>query len=110
MSCVSHSFDKGELYTTQSQAIIKLIQKKVKDKKLISSNINVLIKTVLNLLIFFFLRKDFTRTKKHQKASKSTKSTTHTKKHKNTTNQKHKNANKQTKIKNALKKHLSGKK
>ena len=31
-------------------------------------------------------------------------------KHKNATKQKHKNANKWTKIKNALKKHLSGKK
>ena len=67
MSCVSHSFDKGELYTTQSQAIIKLIQKKVKDKKLISSNINVLIKTVLNLLIFFFTERFHT----HKKAPKS---------------------------------------
>ena len=74
MSCVSHSFDKGELYTTQSQAIIKLIQKKVKDKKLISSNINVLIKTVLNLLIFFFYGKIShaqKSTKKHQKAQKA---------------------------------------
>ena len=37
-------------------------------------------------------------------------STKNTKKHKNATKQKHKNANRQTKIKNALKKHLSGKK
>ena len=27
-SCVSHSFDKGELCTSQRQAIIKLIEKK----------------------------------------------------------------------------------
>ena len=39
-----------------------------------SSNINEDIKTGLNLLLFF-LRKDFTRTKKHQKAPKSIKST-----------------------------------
>ena len=55
----------------------------------------------------FFLRKDFAHNKKHQKAQKSTKST---KKHKSATKQKHKNANKRTKIKNALKKHLRGKK
>ena len=48
----------------------------------------------------FFLQKDFTRTKKHQKAQK-------VQKHNQTKAQ---NANKQTKIKNALKKHLSGKK
>ena len=28
LSCVSHSFDKGELCTSQRQAIIKLIKKK----------------------------------------------------------------------------------
>ena len=33
-----------------------------------SSNINDVIRTVLN--VFFFLRKDFTRTKKHHKAQK----------------------------------------
>ena len=66
-----------------------------------SSNINEVIRAVLNF--FFFLRKDFARTKKHQKAQKH-------KKHKNATKQKHKNANKRTKIKNALKKHLRGKK
>ena len=61
-----------------------------------SSNINEVIKTSLNLLLFF-LRKDFTRTKKHQKAPKRNQA-------------KVQNANKPTKIKNALKKHLSGKK
>ena len=35
----------------------------------ISSNINEVIKTILNLLLF--LRKHFTRAKKHQKASKA---------------------------------------
>ena len=65
-----------------------------------SCNINEVTKTVLNLLFylfFFFLRKDFTRTKKAQKSIKRHQ------KHKNMTKQKHKNANKQTKIKNALK-------
>ena len=37
----------------------------------ISSNINEVIKTILNLL--FFLRKHFTHAKKHQKASKAQK-------------------------------------
>ena len=32
LSCVIHSFDKGELYTSQRQAIIKLIEKKTKIK------------------------------------------------------------------------------
>ena len=34
LSCLSHSFDKGELCTSQKQAIIKLIEKKDKDKRL----------------------------------------------------------------------------
>ena len=71
-----------------------------------SSNINEVIKTVLTLLfiyLFIFLRKDFTRTKNHKNAPKSTKKH---QKHKNISKQKHKNANEQTKIKNALKKHL----
>ena len=38
-----------------------------------SSNINEVIKTALNFLFFFFLRKDFTLTKKHKKAPKRTK-------------------------------------
>ena len=45
-------------------------------------------------------------TKKHQKQQKHKKH----KNYKNTIEQKHKNANKRTKIKNALKKHLRGKK
>ena len=56
-----------------------------------SSNKSEVIKAVLNLL------QDYTLTKKHQK-------------HKNATKLKHKNVNKRTKIKNALKKHLRGKK
>ena len=32
LSCVSHSFDKGELCTSQRQAIIKLIEKKTKQR------------------------------------------------------------------------------
>ena len=56
---------------------------------IISSNINEVIRAVLNPL-FFFLQKDFARTKS-------------TKKHKNATKQKHNNANKQTKIKTVLK-------
>ena len=37
LSCVSHSFDKGELCTSQRQAIIKLIEKKDRDKRLIQN-------------------------------------------------------------------------
>ena len=37
LSCVIHSFDKGELCTSQRQAIIKLIEKKDKDKRLIQN-------------------------------------------------------------------------
>ena len=48
-------------------------------------------------VLHFFLRKDFTRTKKNQKAPKSTK------KHKNAFEQEQKNANKRIKIKNAPK-------
>ena len=55
---------------------------------------------VLNFLLFFFLRKDFTSTKKYKKAQKVQKAQKH-----NQT--KVLNANKRTKIKNALKKHLS---
>ena len=38
LSCAIHSFDKGELCTSQRQAIIKLIEKKDKDPSLISDN------------------------------------------------------------------------
>ena len=37
LSCVIHSFDKGELCTSQNQAIIKLIEKKDKVKRLIQN-------------------------------------------------------------------------
>ena len=60
----------------------------------ISSNVNEVVRAVLNFL--FFLRKDFTRTQKDQK-------------HKDATKRKHKHY-KQTKIKSALKTHLREKK
>ena len=63
----------------------------------LSSNINEVIRAVLNFLLFF--TKIF---RTHQKAPKSTKST------KSTKTQRNKNANKQTKIKNTLKKHIRG--
>ena len=46
----------------------------------VSSNINEVIKAVLNSLFLFFLRKDFA----HTKRTKSTKSTKSTKRHKDT--------------------------
>ena len=61
-----------------------------------SSNINEVIRKVLNSLFFFFTKRFPT----HQKAPKRTK----------TQQQKTKNANKRTKFKNGLKKHLRGKK
>ena len=81
-----------------------------------SSNINEVIRAVLNSFFFFTKRfcthqnspkstKSTKSTKKHQKhqkprkAPKTTKNTKSTKKHKNSTKQKHKNANKQTKNK-----------
>ena len=54
-----------------------------------SSNINEVIRAVLNSLIFF-LTKRFRTHQKAQKATKAPKSTKGTKKHKNTTKQKHK--------------------
>ena len=63
----------------------------------LSSNINEVIRAVLNFLLFFTKR-----FRTHQKASKSNKKQQKHqkhKKHKNATKQKHKNANKQTKIK-----------
>ena len=66
-----------------------------------SSNINEAIRAVL--ISLFFLQKDFTCTK-------STKSTKKHQKEQKRNQAKAQNTNKQTKIKNALKKHLSGKK
>ena len=69
------------------------------DNDISSSNINEIMRAVLSS-VFFFLRKDFARTsstKKHPKAQKRNQA-------------KAQNANKQTKIKNAFRKHLSGKK
>ena len=37
LSCILHSFGKEELDTSQGQAIIKLIKKKDKDKRLIQN-------------------------------------------------------------------------
>ena len=37
LSCVSHSFEKWELCTSQRQAIIKSIEEKDKDKRLIQN-------------------------------------------------------------------------
>ena len=67
-----------------------------------SSNINEVIQTVLNFLLFFYenILHAQRSTKNHQKHEQ----------HKNATKQKHKDANKQTKIRNVLKKHLRGKK
>ena len=65
----------------------------------ISSNINEVIRSVLNFFFFF-----------HDKILHALKAPKSTKNYKNTTKRKHKNANKGTKIKNELKKYLSGKK
>ena len=88
-----------------------------------SSIVIEVIRTILEfLLIYFFYKKilDIPKaqksTKKHKKAKKAKKvekaqkAPESTRKHKNATKQKPKNANKRTKIKNALKRHLSGKK
>ena len=58
----------------------------------ISSNINEVIRAVLNFLLFFYEK--ISHTQKEQKSNQG----------------KAQNANKRTKIKNALKKHLRGKK
>ena len=71
----------------------------------VSSNINEVIKTVENLLLFF-TKRFYT----HKKAPKSTKNTKKHQKAQKRNQAKAQNANKRTKIKNALKKHLSGKK
>ena len=72
-----------------------------------SSNINEVIRAVLN--IFFFTKRFYTQ----KKAPKSTKKYKKDKKHQKAQKRnqaKVQNANKRTKIKNALKKHLRGKK
>ena len=71
----------------------------------LSSNINEVIRAVLNFLLFFC-----ERTNKHQKAQISTKKHKKHQKAQKHNQAKAQNASKQTKIKNALKKHLSGKK
>ena len=84
-----------------------------KDK--FSSNKNEVIRVVLNFLMFFFyenilytpkVQKSTKKHKKHKKAPKVQKALK-AQKHNQAKAQ---NANKQTKIKNAFKKHLSGKK
>ena len=79
-----------------------------------SSNINEVIRAVLNFLLFFYEEISHAQisTKKHKNAQKRTKK--HKKAQKAPKVQKHnqakvQNANKRTKIKNALKKHLRGK-
>ena len=74
----------------------------------ISSNINEVIRAVLNSLFFFFffLQKDFARTK----STKKHKNLKKVQKAQKRNQAKAQNANKRTKIKNALKKHLRGKK
>ena len=76
---------------------------RLRDRLVISSNINEVIRTVLNFL-FFFLTKRFRTHQKVPKSTKSTKKHQKHKKHKNVTKQKHKNTIKRTKIKNAIKK------
>ena len=77
-----------------------------------SSNIDEVIRAFLNFLFlfYFFFTKRFRTHHKALKALKAPKNTKKHQKHKNATKQKHKNANKRTRIKNALKKHLRGKK
>ena len=65
---------------------------------LLSSDINEVVKTVLNFLLFFYI-----------KILHAPKSTKKFKKHKNITKRKHKYANKRTKMKNTLKNYLRGK-
>ena len=75
----------------------------------ISSNVNEVIRAVLNSLFFyflFFLQKDFARTK----STKKHKNLKKVQKAQKRNQAKAQNANKRTKIKNALKKHLRGKK
>ena len=59
LSCLSHSFDKGEFCTSQRQAIIKLIEKD-KDKRLIQNwrpispiNVDTIIISSAYLFILF---------------------------------------------------------
>ena len=70
-----------------------------------SSNINEVIRAVLNFLLLFYEK--ISHAPKRTKSTKSTKSTTT---HNNATKQKPKNANKRRKIKNTLKKHPREKK
>ena len=73
-----------------------------------SSNIDEAIRAVLISLFFFY--KKISHVPKAQKAPKSTKNTKKHQKEQKRNQAKAQNTNKQTKNKNALKKHLSGKK
>ena len=82
---------------------IVMIEKDCVNKKL-SGNINEVIRAVLSpLFIYFFLGKKILATPKAPKGQKAQKA-------QKRNQAKAQNANKRTKIKNALKKHLSGKK
>ena len=76
-----------------------------------SSNINEVIRAVLNFLLFFYEEISHAQIsiKKHKKAQKSTKTYKKAPKVQKHNQAKVQNANKRTKIKNALKKHLRGK-
>ena len=75
-----------------------------------SSNINQIIKAVLNpLFIYLRINKIYLFISHARKAPKVQKRTKTQKKHKSATKQKYKNVNKSTKIKNPLKKHRRGK-
>ena len=91
-------------------------------RKYLSTNINEVIRAVLNFLFFYVkilhAQKSTKRHKKHKKAKKAKKAKKVQKVQKAPKAQKAQkgnqakvqNANKRTKIKNALKKHVSGKK
>ena len=88
-------------------------------RKYLSTNINEVIRAVLNFLFFYVkilhAQKSTKRHKKHKKAKKAKKvqkvqKAPKAQKAQKGNQAKVQNANKRTKIKNALKKHVSGKK
>ena len=85
-------------------------------RKYLSTNINEVIRAVLNFLFFYVkilhAQKSTKRHKKHKKAKKVQKvqKAPKAQKAQKGNQAKVQNANKRTKIKNALKKHVSGKK
>ena len=65
---------KFEIYDyVNNTEVSRLSAQKFLVKKTFSSNVNEAIRAVLNLLLYLFLRKDFTRTQKHQKYKDATK-------------------------------------